>query len=155
MKYKILQINDIAKCDYAFTGWDRAKEKFSIHDYKLVYTGEILDEILDDRLQLVDALDKIFEMFNYTHPEDFKGHSLSVSDIVILTNSDSIRKMYYCDLYGWSEISDKFLRKMNYNEMIEYLLAELEEEKKKMLKSENNKFGYLYMLCNDMGIIEG
>ena len=94
-------------------------------------------------------------MFNYTHPEDFKGHSLSVSDIVILTNSDSIRKMYYCDLYGWSEISDKFLRKMNYNEMIEYLLAELEEEKKKMLKSENNKFGYLYMLCNDMGIIEG
>lgn len=42
---------------------------------------------------------------------------------------------------------------MNREEMIEYLLEELKEEKTKMLQGKENKYGYIFMLCNDMGII--
>lgn len=43
---------------------------------------------------------------------------------------------------------------MTREEMIEYLLEELKEEKQKMLMGEDNKYGYIFMLCNDMGIKE-
>ena len=44
-------------------------------DYKLVYVGELLGNM---------SLDDIFERFNIDRPKDFRGHSLSVSDIVVL-----------------------------------------------------------------------
>jgi len=44
---------------------------------------------------------------------------------------------------------------MSKEEMIEYLLEELKDEKNKMLRGEENKYSYIFMLCNDMGIIEG
>ena len=42
---------------------------------------------------------------------------------------------------------------MTREEMIEYLLDELKEERKKMLLCKDNKYSYIFMLCNDMGII--
>lgn len=43
---------------------------------------------------------------------------------------------------------------MNINEMKEYLLEELKEERNKMLMNQENNYSYLLMLCNDMGITE-
>ncbi len=43
---------------------------------------------------------------------------------------------------------------MSKEEMIEYLLDELAEERQKMLMGKENKYAYLFMLCNDMGIIK-
>lgn len=42
---------------------------------------------------------------------------------------------------------------MNINEMREYLLEELKEERQKMLMNKENHYSYIFMLCNDMGII--
>lgn len=42
---------------------------------------------------------------------------------------------------------------MNINEMREYLLNELHEEWKKMTMKQENNYSYLFMLCNDMGIV--
>lgn len=42
---------------------------------------------------------------------------------------------------------------MNINEMREYLLEELKEEHQKMLMNKENYYSYIFMLCNDMGII--
>lgn len=42
---------------------------------------------------------------------------------------------------------------MNINEMREYLLEELKEERQKMLMLKENHYSYIFMLCNDMGII--
>ena len=44
--------------------------------------------------------------------------------------------------------------KMNINEMKEYLLEELKEERYKMLMNKENHYSYIFMLCNDMGIVE-
>ena len=52
------------------------------------------------------------------------------------------------------EQAGKEKRKMTITEMKEYLLEELKEEKNKMLMNKENHYSYIFMLCNDMGIIE-
>ena len=42
---------------------------------------------------------------------------------------------------------------MNINEIREYLLEELKEERQKMLMNQENHYSYLFMICNDMGIV--
>lgn len=43
---------------------------------------------------------------------------------------------------------------MTIEEMKEYLLAELKEEREKMLKKQGSNYSYIFMLCNDMGLID-
>ena len=95
MKYKILQIKDLQKCPYSFDWWDLAKDKFNLDDYKVVYEGEIDGE---GKVPL-QVLEELFEIFNLRHPQDFHGHSLSVSDVVEL---DGVK--YYCDSCGWKKL---------------------------------------------------
>lgn len=42
---------------------------------------------------------------------------------------------------------------MTIEEIREYLLEELKEEKNKMLMNKENHYSYIFMLCNDMGIV--
>ena len=93
MKYKIKQIKDIKNCDYAFEWWDWAKEKFTLDDYDVVYEGEI------EGTNPNAVLEELFKIFNIERPEDFTGHSLSVSDVVEL---DGVN--YYCDSIGWVKL---------------------------------------------------
>ena len=53
-------------------------------DYKLVYVGELSGNM---------SLDDIFERFNIDRPEDFRRHSLSVSDIVVLNDGGKEKKL--------------------------------------------------------------
>jgi hypothetical protein len=56
---------------------------------------------------VTDNLDAIFEKFNVDRPEDFRGYSLSVSDVIVIKHSDLV-KAYYVDDIGFKEIP-KFL----------------------------------------------
>lgn len=97
MNYKIYQ-TDPHTCDYTFEWWSWAKDSFNFKDYELVYEGEIEAE------DTYEALEDLFRIFNVKRPEDFKGHSLSVSDIVELDG-----KYYYCDNVNWTDIT-KFIK---------------------------------------------
>lgn len=44
--------------------------------------------------------------------------------------------------------------KMSYEEMVKYLIDELREQRERFLLRKENKYGYIFMLCNDMGIID-
>lgn len=48
----------------------------------------------------------------------------------------------------------KEIEMMTIEEMKEYLLAELKEEREKMLKKQGSNYSYIFMLCNDMGLID-
>ena len=153
MRYQIYQIADIRNCVYSFIRWDIAKEKFNSKDYRLVYSGVLRNEYNDTYINLLDYL---YEKFNIKRPEDFNGHSLSVSDVIILINDKGARNIYYCDSFGWEDITGVYFpNRMSYDEMVEYLLDELKEEQRKMKLNEDNRYSYIFMLCNDMGIIEG
>ncbi len=72
------------------------------NNYKVVYSGtEGYTGCISDEA----VLDGLFYTFNNAHPKDFKGHSLSVSDVVILETPDGTSS-YYCDSFGWSTIPD-------------------------------------------------
>ena len=67
-------------------------------DYKLVYVGELSGNM---------SLDDIFERFNIDRPEDFRGHSLSVSDIVVLNDGEKVTA-HFVDSISFEQL-DSFL----------------------------------------------
>ena len=99
MNYKIYQLDidniNVLSDHRLFESWDMLNRTcgFSKHCYKKVYEGEVAANTI------VGALDSLFQKFNLNHPEDFHGHSLSVSDVVEL---DGV--WYYCDSIGWVNI---------------------------------------------------
>ena len=77
--YDIYQLKDgDGMRDYRFEPYDRLQAaglSVEATNYNLVYTAE---------LSPGTSLEDIYTRFDTDHPEDFKGHSLSVSDIVVL-----------------------------------------------------------------------
>ena len=80
-------------------------------DYKLVYVGELLGNT---------SLDDIFERFNIDRPQDFRGHSLSVSDIVVLNDGEKVTA-HFVDSISFEQL-DSFLN------LEEQVLSELAYE---------------------------
>ena len=64
-------------------------------DYDLIYAAPLTDK---------DTLDGIYERFNIQRPADFTGHSLSVSDVVVLNDGSTV-KAYYVDSIGFKDVS--------------------------------------------------
>ena len=100
MKYQIYQLdlkNEIVReSRKIYESWDFLEKYCGGIDFSLyqkIYEGE--EEGEND----FDILEKLFTKFNINHPQDFSGHSMSVSDVVILNG-----KKYYCDSIGWKEI---------------------------------------------------
>ena len=65
-------------------------------NYELVYTAPLTEK---------DNLESIYTRFNVDRPADFTGHSLSVSDIVVL-HQDGKDTAHYCDRVGFSEVPE-------------------------------------------------
>lgn len=83
--------------DYRFEPYESLQEAglaIDRQNYDLVYTAP-----LDGKTTLED----IFRTFNLDRPPDFTGHSLSVSDIVVL-NRGGDTKAYYCDSAGFVDV---------------------------------------------------
>lgn len=76
-------------------------------NYAAVYAGN-----LDHRGDTQDRLDELYETFNIRRPEDFRGHSLSVSDIVAL-KQNGVVSCHYVDSRGFKALPD-FLKPENY-----------------------------------------
>ena len=102
MKFRILQIKDIAGTDYAFHGY--MEDKFNIEDYKITYEADV-DPNSAGTLSDLEICDYLFVIFNTNRPKDFKGHSLSVSDLIHLESNGTCR-LYYCESFGWKKIKE-------------------------------------------------
>ena len=64
----------------------------------------------------------IYERFNIQRPADFTGHSLSVSDVVVLNDGSTV-KAYYVDSIGFAELPE-FFKERNMDLQKENLLNE-------------------------------
>lgn len=76
----------------------RAAPVAPIKDYKLVYEGELAP---DRTYNTLEVLDLLFEQFNIYRPENYRGRSLSVSDVVRLRGT-----CYVCKDIGWEILED-------------------------------------------------
>ena len=89
--------------------------------YDLVYVSDV------DCITLED----VYKMFNLAHPEDFRGHSLSVSDIVEVSDSKSVENGYYfCDSFGFKKVefdASKCQISEFYNKKLDDKIAEASE----------------------------
>lgn len=106
--------------DYRFMNLDFVKRhgmEVNRADYELTYTAPLTEK---------DTLEAIYERFNIQRPADFTGHSLSVSDVVVLNDGKSI-KACYVDSIGFAELSD-FFKERNMDLQKENLLNEKLQE---------------------------
>ena len=106
--------------DYRFMNLDFVKRhgmEVNCADYELVYTEPLTEK---------DTLEAIYERFNIQRPADFTGHSLSVSDVVVLNDGKSL-KAYYVDSIGFAELPD-FFKERNMDLQKENLLNEKLQE---------------------------
>ena len=69
--------------------------------YDCMYSGQLTQAA--DRQTDQEFLDWLFFQFNMNHPQDFRGHSLSVSDVVTIDREGVVRA-YYVDVMGFTEI---------------------------------------------------
>ena len=88
--------------DFRFEPYDRLQATGLAVDpanYDLIYTAPLAPDM---------SLDDIFTRFNIDHPADFKGHSLSVSDVVVLHQAGQ-DTAHYVDSIGYQQVPE-FLR---------------------------------------------
>lgn len=74
-----------------------------------------------------ETLETIYERFNIHRPEDFTGHSLSVSDVVVL-ESETEKKAFYVDSFGFSELKDFFVERFKRTEQQKKMIAGFREK---------------------------
>lgn len=109
INYSIYQLNDKESNRFLrFEPIERLKngiDDIKAENYENVYEGKYADIDMQDNEKVVSAVENIFMKFNSDElmPSDFKGHSLSVSDIVVFEN-EGFSKAYYIDKIGIKEI---------------------------------------------------
>ena len=92
--------------DLRFEPYDRlsaAEHRVDAKNYALVYSAPLTPGT---------SLEDIYTRFNIDHPKDFKGHSLSVSDVVVL-HQNGQDTAHYVDSFGYKDVPE-FLQPENY-----------------------------------------
>jgi len=96
MEYKILQLKDTEEAHkYMFLRY--REDRLASKDlYEVVYSGEVKNDGT-----IMNILERLFKKFNFNHPANFKGHSMSISDVVELAGD-----YYYCNSFGFVELKN-------------------------------------------------
>lgn len=111
-KYGIYQLKHNPELDHLrFEGTESlkrmgiTKDNFDVikpENYELIYVGELSE--LQEQTQ-GETLEAIYEQFNIAPPEDYRGHSLSVSDIVVL-HQNGKNSAHFVDSFGFTRLPD-------------------------------------------------
>ena len=100
-------------------------------NYELIYVGELSE--LQEQTE-GETLEAIYEKFNIDHPEDYRGHSLSVSDIVVL-HQNGENSVHFVDFFGFIGLPD-FMQTL---EGVKEQEAEIDTSGQDVQKSEPEK----------------
>ena len=140
-KYGIYQLKHNPELDHLrFEGTESlkrmgiTKDNFDVikpENYELIYVGELSE--LQEQTQ-GETLEAIYEQFNIAHPEDYRGHSLSVSDIVVL-HQNGKNSAHFVDSFGFTGLSD-FMQTL---EGVKEQEAEIDTSGQDVQKSEPEK----------------
>ena len=111
-KYGIYQLKHNPELDHLrFEGTESLKrmgitkdnfDAITPDNYELIYVGELSE--LQEQTE-GETLEAIYEKFNIDHPEDYRGHSLSVSDIVVL-HQNGENSAHFVDSFGFTGLPD-------------------------------------------------
>ena len=96
----IFQLKTEAPAELRFMRLDSLKSPPDKANYEAVYACGIKNSG-----DVSQTLEDLYFIFNQKRPDDFKGHSMSVSDIVALKRGGVV-SYYYCDSIGFKELPD-------------------------------------------------
>ena len=101
MKVKLYQINfDRDKEQRMF----RSLDTCPVQNGKPIVNSAIYDKVFEGEINGKNPEDA-FSVFNFDQPENFHGHSMSVSDVVEIAESESTEAgFYFCDTIGFKKI---------------------------------------------------
>lgn len=127
--------------NYGFENLERLKSR----NLKVEYSN--YDFVYSDKLKKGVNLEDIYTKFNLDRPEDFKGHSLSVSDVVVLVK-DGESTAHFVDSFGFKEVPE-FARereearksRVSVLSALKDNKSHLEKTKTDMPKEKNNSLG--------------
>ena len=121
MEIRIYQINsDRDAYGYKFMGMDWVKK----HWGEQGVDSEIYDKVYEGTID-GSSLEDVFCTFNFSRPVGFKGHSLSVSDIVeVIQSSETEPGFYFCDSIGFQKVEFDTSRVPDKEETIRVVLLE-------------------------------
>lgn len=165
MKIEIYQIDtDVDYDGVCFRPYDELEDlqgttEIDSSIYTKVFSGEVN----------CNNLDAVYQKFNIGHPEGYKGRSMSVSDVIAVTDEYET-KFYYCDTYEYVEI--KFEPEESREAYITVVMCEPEKmakvveistELKNLQEAVGGGFIETYypfeeevcIVCNDEGKING
>jgi hypothetical protein len=94
--FEIYQVKNEHTREYGWIDYEEVIEyngEFRNDVYAKVYESDIPG--IDDSI----ILEELFETFNTSHPADYNGRSLSVSDVIVIDS-----QAYFCERFGWKEI---------------------------------------------------
>ena len=140
-KYGIYQLEHNPELDHLrFEGTESLKrmgitkdnfDAIKPENYELIYVGNLSE--LQEQTE-GEMLEAIYEKFNIDHPEDYRGHSLSVSDIVVL-HQNGKNSAHFVDSFGFTGLSD-FMQTL---EGVKEQEAEIDTSGQDVQKSEPEK----------------
>lgn len=90
-----------------FESYEMNRGKVTFDDYDLVYSGN-LNDIKGTAIE--DKLNSLYFMLNMQRPDDFRGHSLSMSDVIVAKDGKE-ESAYYVDRTGFADMPEFILQK--------------------------------------------
>ena len=100
--FELYQLKDTPDNHYLFF---EAYERLKKHGQEVKESN--YDKVYSGKVSVGETLDSIYERFNLRHPADFRGHSLSVSDVIVL-HTEGQDKAYYVDSFGFKQVPEFF-----------------------------------------------
>lgn len=73
----------------------------SVENYEILYRGNLPEG--KRSVPQAELLEQLYQKFNFARPMDYHGHSLSVSDVIML-NQDGKISAHYVDSIGFKEL---------------------------------------------------
>ena len=103
--YRIYQVREEYFRDYAFRSLQEIRREWPDRNG---LPRAVWEEVYAYQTEKDPSLDWLYSLFNRGYesepgmatPEDFTGHSMSVSDIVETPDG----KLWFCDSFGWREV---------------------------------------------------
>ena len=134
-KYAIFQVKRGDEYSrLSFNSWNELKKfnlPFDKNNYEEVYGGYVSDVSRSQGRGVI--LDNIYTKFNIDQPEDFRGHSLSVGDVIVLEDNN-VSSAFYVDSYGMADVTDLFFevekQKIDLSKLSEITLTEEYDRRK-------------------------
>ena len=134
-KYSIYQVKKGEEYSrLSFNSWSELKKfnlPFDKNNYEEVYGGYVSDVSRSQGRGVI--LDNIYTKFNIDQPEDFRGHSLSVGDVIVLEDNN-VSSAFYVDSFGMADVTDLFFevekQKIDLSKLSEITLTEEYDRRK-------------------------